>query len=167
MTLISRLRSATWLLPVAALSLAAVACGASPEGNGAPEAKESTGTASEALTGANTGCTSSYSCAGIVGAPPDIIITCPTTPSPEYVEFDVVDPSGNKSFVDDANSYQGRTSDYAGSVAACTLPTGVGQRCDYFSTYSPVTQWCPGSGSSSGGSSSSGGGRGGCHGTCM
>lgn len=162
MTLISRLRSATWFLPVAALSLAAVACGASPEGGGSPEAKASTGVATESLptgsTGPNTGCSSTYSCAGIIGAPPEIIVTCPAG---ETVLFE-----NNGTPIEYANSYQESTSDYAGSLDACRV-YGDLQYCDSFSTDVPVTQWCPGSGGSSSGGSSSGGGKGGCHGICM
>jgi hypothetical protein len=97
-------------------------------------------------------CTASSSCAGIIGGPPDIIVTCPSA-----TDFYLGSPGGT--YEGTSTQYVGDTSDYAGNVWACV--PGTTNSCIAFSTYSPPENWCPIPAPPPGGGGSSGGGGGG------
>jgi hypothetical protein len=142
------------LVPAIALTaLAVTACG------GTPPSPDPTASIASADTGT---CSAATTCSGIMGAPPEIIVTCSG-----LAQFYVISPIGTKTALSMGSTYSGSMSDYAGSIEACTLVSvdwglEVGS-CFTYSTYAPPTSWCPAPPVVGGGST---GGRGGCHGTC-
>ena len=152
-------RSLSTLALIALAAAGATACA------GTPPDPEPSATTSSADTAS---CTATTSCQGILGAPPDIVVTC--SPDAEFF-FDDVSPTGTKTGLGFGTTWTQSMSDYAGSIQACQAwevnwGIYVSTNCYTFSTYAPVQSWCPGGGSSSGGGTGSGGKRG-CNGTCF
>jgi hypothetical protein len=139
---------------VAHVAFGAVACGGTPP---APDATASTESADTAA------CTAVTSCSGITGAPPELIITCPS-----WTQFIGISPSGTKTALTMAGSYSVEMSDYAGAIEACpvvavTWGFEVSSTCASFSTYAPPSSWCPAPPPPS----PVNGGKGACRGTCI
>jgi hypothetical protein len=86
--------------------------------------------------GALDTCTGSQSCAGILGAPPELTVACPLS-----TDFYVQSPSGTQTLASTGMSYATSMSDYAGAIVAC--PHGLTTSCTSFSTYSDPGSWCP------------------------
>lgn len=139
---------------VLAAAWAVAGCGAPPQGNETPESTSS------AVDGT---CSATTTCTGIIGAPPDLIVTCP-----QYVSFYTGSPSGGGALVGKGETWTFPMSDYQSTAEACTQVAGTPfLGCQSFSTYAPPDTWCPGTTSGSGSGGGSTGGKFGCKGTCQ
>ncbi len=167
MNRMSAARSLVSLSLVALTGALASACGGAPPDADRPESTASTESAD---TGA---CVATTSCAGVVGGPPEITITCPSG-DVTYFVWDVT-PSGASSEVAVSTPYSTSMSDYSGSLKACQVEeidwglVVIQSTCQTFSTYAPPDTWCAGAPTGGGGGGGGRGGgvkNGGCSGTC-